>query len=509
MTARVTQTGFEALTRQSSSARVTQLGVEVLYKIPSIARVTQLGMEVLQGPEPKFLDYLFIPEGEGQSVTELDGHSSLGAVDAQAIDPTGDLRKLVTQYATGRKVRIIVGFPGENIGDFVTRHTMQLMSIDRDPKGRIHFWLAGLQRYLMKQAWTNGGPITLFPGMTATQPSGPAFAANPDPVSDKNPRYLQGNPIDIALVAMQNELGLGQSEGAPVASWQIYVPGNDATLINPNPYLDVPAMLALRDGQFAGCWFEFKITSSQDGKSWIEDQIWKPLGLYAIERADGKLSPKSMKSPATSSPFVLTDDNIIGTPATEHLPVVNVVNVTPGTDDGSQATPLEYIDEASDAVFNEQYNQDVQADGLRPARGAFLMGYLLSDKIFRRHAGSHAIPVPVYNVDAFLPALKIEVGDRATLTHRLMMDELTGGIGITAVECEVIDWQPHYPTQGARISLKLADTRFMKETTPYEIAPAGTPDWTSASAGQKAQYMFIASSSNGSMSDGTPGNAIF
>ena len=79
-------------------------------------------------------------------------------------------------------------------------------------------------------------------------PRGKASAANAYPTSDKNPRWLQGNPLDIYLVAMQNELGVGQDQSLPSSAWMRYTPGQDSSLINPNPYLDIPGILALRDG---------------------------------------------------------------------------------------------------------------------------------------------------------------------------------------------------------------------------------------------------------------------
>ncbi|HLI03142.1 MAG TPA: hypothetical protein VKU93_02625 [Terracidiphilus sp.] len=469
----------------------------------------QLGLIALRAspqlppPPPEVLPYLIIPSGESQTVNELDGHSSVGQIDAEAIDPTGDLRALAATPGTaGLTARVCLGFPNMNLQAFQTLHTMQLLSMDRSPEGLIRFHLADPQRFLMKQVWTSGGPSAWQPGDdTPPPPTTTAFMFNGWPVSDKNPRYVQGNPIDILLVACQNELGLGQDPSLPPNLWRMYSPGRDSTLINPNPWLDIPGALALRDGQFSGVRFEFKITSAQDGKQWIEDQILKPLGLYWVVRANGQLSLKSMKQPVSVSPFALNDDNIIGTPDTERWPIVNVLRVTPGTDD-SRPIPIELVDAASNAVFNQQYEQDVQADGLRYGWGAFLIAGLLADKVFRRHASN----TPVYSIQAFLAAVKVEVGDFVTLTHRLMLDLETGAIGVSNVLCEVIDRNPDY-SQG-RVVLKVADTRFMKFNTPAQIAPSGTPAWGSATAAQRAQYMFIASSS-GLNPDGSAANVIF
>jgi hypothetical protein len=460
-------------------------------------------MQDCTGPTPTYWPYLVIPSGAGQTVNELDGHSSVGQMDIQAIDPVGYLRSLAARTdVAGGRARFCMGFPGMALGEFTTMHTMQLLSMDRSPDGHVRFHLADPQRFLMKQAWVNGGPTAWQPGNDAPpQPSGQAFSNNGQPIGDRNPRYVQGNPIDILLVCCQNELGVGQASDTP-STWRLYRPGNDATLINPNRYLDVPGALALRDGQFSGVRFDFRLTAAQDGKQWIEEQILKPLGLYWVVRADGKLSLKSMKQPQSVNPLSLTDDNIIGTPDVERWPIVNVVQVTPGTDDASQAAPMEFVDETSDAVFNQQYEQDVQADGLRYGWGAFLIGELLADKIFRRHASN----TPVYSLEAFLSAVKVEVGDFVRLTHRLLLDLVSGTVGVYGVVCEVVDRNPDYSS--GRVRLKLADTRFMKFTRAVNIAPAGTPAWSSASGSQRLQYLYIANSS-GANPDGSAANTIF
>jgi len=76
------------------------------------------------------------------------------------------------------------------------------------------------------------------------------------------------------------------------------------------------------------------------------------------------------------------------------------------------------------------------------------------------------------------------------------------------VLCEVLDRQPDYAN--ATMEFKLLDTRPIEIGQPYQVAPAAgaIPAFGSATAGQKAQYMYIADSS-GLNADGTPGNPIF
>ncbi|HLW79359.1 MAG TPA: hypothetical protein VKU44_07145 [Terriglobia bacterium] len=475
------------------------------------------GLLLSASTDTQSLPYLIIPNGQSQSVSELDGASTLGRFDIQTIDPGGVLKSLAAQQnLIGKIAYFKLGFPGEALGDFVRLHTLQIVSTGFTSDGRLTFDCTDLQRFLQgAQLWLNGGPGPWVPYQTATAPTaGRAVLANAYPVSDANPRWLAGNPLDIYLAALQNELGVGQDPSLPESAWTIYIPGQDSTLINPNPYLDVPGILAMRNGPFSGDRFEFKITRPVDAKSWLEDEILKVLGLYTIVRADGRLSLKSMKPASTAQPVLaLNQKNIVGIPSSSRLPVVNVVTVRMSVDDSVRETAArQYTDEITfeqaDSIeeYQQEFKQQIEADGLRLNYGGNLRAFLLADRIFRRHA----FGTPVYEVTAFLSTVVVELGDLVWLNHPLVPDLLTGTVGLTNVVCEVIDRQPDY----ARGSMKfqLLDTRFTKLTRPFLIAPlaAHVPVYTSATAGQRSTYMFMSFSSTGGLNaDGTPGNTIF
>jgi hypothetical protein len=315
-------------------------------------------------------------------------------------------------------------------------------------------------------------------------------------------------------VAMQNELGVGQDESLPPTAWTLYVPGHDATLINPNPYLDVPGILALRDGAFSGDWFEFKITRPPSGKQWLEDQILKVLGLHTLVRADGRLTLKSMKSPASLRPsMALNEKNIVGIPQVSRLPVVNVVTVRMSTDDTDRETAarqyqdeITFVQASSVAQYRQQYQHQVESDGLRLTYGGMLRAFLPADRIFRRHA----FGTPQYRVKAFLSTAALELGDFVWLNHPLIPDFATGVMGLTDVICELTDRQPDY--EKGCMQFTLLDTRFVNLTAPHQIAPlvANVPPYASASVSQQGTYMFTTFAATGGLnSDGTPGYGIF
>ncbi|HUI42097.1 MAG TPA: hypothetical protein VL523_09020 [Terriglobia bacterium] len=486
------------------------------------------------------LDRMQIPQGPRQTVNELEGSSSVGAMTVKCIDPGGTLKQLAAQDSLiGQIVQFQMGFPSLSLGDFVTLHTLQISQVGSDSQGMITLTCSDVQRFIQgQQIWLSGGPLEWSPSQTAAAPVGPAVMANAFPVSDSNPRYVQGNPIDLLLAALQNELGVGQDPSLrssnyvlqqlipvysaqqrydpppPPPGWVLFAPGDDSTLISPNPYLDVDQFLSLRDSQFSGDFFEFVITRPIDGKQFIEDQILKVLGLYLIVGADGRLRLKPMKPfPYQTPVFNLTASNIVGISQTERQAIVNLLTMHMDVDNSGVSTAsrayqgqVSYEQQTSLQLYRQVYEQQVEATGLRTPYGAAMRSRGLADRVFRRHA----FAPPAYRVRAHLAALAVELGDLVSLTHPLLIDFRTGGRGVVNVVCEVIDRGPNY-AQGY-VEFSLLDTRFLNAATAYQIAPAtaNVPAWSEASPTERKQYMFIAQAAqNGTYADGTPGNTIY
>lgn len=370
-------------------------------------------------------------------------------------------------------------------------------------------------------------------GQTIQVPEPPArfaFISNQWPTLDGNPRYIYGNPIDAFLVALQNELGVGQDPSlppivtsdpnnpqnalvfAPNPAWQQYIPGDDSTLINPNPGLDVSSILAVRDYQASGRKFEWCVKRPVTAKSWIEQEIMKPLGLYMLVHNDGSIGLKSMGQPPSAAPVAVDANSIEGTPEQATIAVVNVVTVRGDVnDEGAYSAArvydaeLTFAQKQSLAVYLQEFSQSCESSGLRLAYDSYGVAYSLADRVFRRHGFS----TPEYAIGAHLNQVRLELGDSILLSHPLMLDyeSETGRLGIVNILCEIVDRQPDYSS--GKVTLKVWDTRFMKLAGVYKIAPLADaiPGWPSASAAQKAEYMFI-SFFPGFYSDGTPGNTI-
>jgi hypothetical protein len=487
---------------------------------------THPGLLLSLGNTPTLIPYLQIPQGASQRVNELEGQSSLGSMTVTCIDPNGTLKGLAAQdVLIGKMVRLKQGFPGMALGDFTTLQTMQISQVGQGTDGRITIQCADVQRFIQgMQIWLRGGPLWWAPGgPQAQQPVGASWLENGYAVSDQNPRYVAGNPIDIILAVLQNELGVGQDPAlltsnyvmqslAPVyqsqqnydplpppEGWAIYNPGQDSTLINPNPYIDVPGLLAFREGEFSGVWCDFVITRPIDGKQFIEEQILKPLGLYWIVRANGQLSLKTMKPPVEQMPaFAFSAKNILGIPQTQRQNIINLVTFQMDVQQGGVTTAarsyghqVSYEQQTSLKTYRQVFEQQIQSTGLRVARGGMMLSRLLADRIFRRHA----FEPPIYKFAAQLATLPVELGDYVWLSHPKILDLKTGKLGLSNVVCEVLDKQPNYTR--ATVDFSLLDTRFINISPPYQIAAAADniPDWNNATAQEQAQYMFISPSS--------------
>jgi len=459
-------------------------------------------------------------------------------MEIRCIDPSGVLHTLAAQEELiGQVVTFSMGFPGSSLGDFVPLHRMQISEIGFDGDGRVILKAQDLKRFAQGAfLWANGGPGEYLPGQKRVpadaQLAGAQWLANSYPVSNDNPRWISGHPLDILLAALQNELGVGQdlalsaeveagSTGALTVAanpfWAKYVPGwgtvsagpgvapvsgDPATLINPNPYVDVAGVTALRDGMFSGDWFEFKITSPQQARSWLEDQILKPLGLVMVVTASGQITLKPMKNPVNQTPvFSLTARNIVGIPEVRLAPVVNALSYRLDADDTSTNTSARTYDttvtmlqQASYNLFRYLYNHQVEAAGLRTSRGGTLRGFLLGDQLFRRYG----FATPIYEVTTQLGALQPELKDWVSLTHPFLPDYIGGGRGVTNIPCEIIGRAPDYASGQVRFTLM--DMRRTGTTSPYEIVPSASlvlPPYSQATPEQQETYFFITPSTNG------------
>lgn len=456
---------------------------------------------------------------------------------------SNDLVSLASDNIADTRVVTIIGWDAS--GTVLLEEAITLGGASQITSVNIFSFIVSIYANIASAQWTvnirqgfNGvsrGTIprghTVIGGAVEPPTKPPTFLDNGYPVSDQNPRFISGNPIDILIATLQNEMGLGQvvppllsvqtggGNGTGPAgfginpSWVFYVTESPNELLSesstfglifPNSRVDINALLALRNTDFAADRFEFKFNSSVGGKSWMEEQLMKVMGLYWITKANGQLTPKTMKQRANPTFSAIDDRQIIGIPQYDRWPVINIIQCTvPKSVDGDETVTLTFAQQASLDRYKNTYVHSINADGLRLGLGGYTRLYLLVNRIFNRHA----FATPVYTFTTFIRNFIWELGDHFLLSHPLLLDLETGTLGITDVLCEIVERQPDYAN--GTVTFKVADTRFMSISNgAFEIAQDGAvASYPFANFIQQGQYLFI-SNSTGKYTTNIPANQI-
>src|SRR5579884_3739167 len=447
--------------------------------------------------------FMKVPQGVHQSIQQLQGQSSIGALEIDVIDGGG----FMTAFASGgklvgRRLKLSVGYPGMNSSDFVTVATQEIEGVEVLANGAgLRLDCQDLNRYAKSQIFTSGD-------------DGAA-------VSNQHPRTLLANPLDILLIVIQNELGLGQAPLLDPSAWKLYDPAQwdstfttNPTLINPNPFLDVDTVLFYRNGIFSGYLFEFVFTQPVEAKQFLEFEIFHPLGGYAVILADGRLSPRFFVPPYSFAGLAsLNERNITALPNVKSSPLINQVTFRMDYDGSKFQTELLFLCAPSLQQFGLAGENIIESKGMRLARGGASLAGITANRIFARYSGVNPVTgsprggAPSLSLVSQFMNLTIEAGDFVYFSHPQLPNLETGTRGIYNRIMEVVDKQPNY-AQG-KMAYQLLDTGWMGTKVLSRIAPQGTPAWSSASTAQRERYIFLSQEASQTYSDGTPGKTVF
>lgn len=447
--------------------------------------------------------YLKIPQGVQQTIRQLDGQGSVGALEIDAIDVNGYLTALVSGgKLEGRRVALAVGYPGMSTTDFVTVATQEIEAVQTlaDTTGYT------LQcRDLTRSAKTN------------------IFTVGDDglPVSKSDLRTVVANPMDVALIVFQNELGFGQTPSTPESSWMLFDPNQwdatgttNPTLIDPNPYLDLETILFYRNGIFAGLLLDFTFDRPVEAKQFLEYEIFHALGGYMVVLADGSISPRFFLPPSSFlGLFAFNDTNLTALPKIERQPIINQVAYRLDYDGSQFQTELFFLDATSIQQFGLVGEQIIESKGVTTVFGGITLAGLTATRLFRRYAGFDPVTgapnggAVILTVTSQFMTLTVEVGDYVFVSHPLLPNFETGRRGVYNRIFEVIEKQPNY--QQGSMTYRLLDTGWMSAKTLSQIAPSGTPAFTQATSAEQAQFMFICENSTGTYSNGAAGKTLF
>jgi hypothetical protein len=501
-------TGSDGLLSYSLASRALPWEIAVRKTVSSTAWfwLTALRNDILLATSSLDLGRhpcLKIPQGVHQSIQQLQGQSSIGALEIDAIDSGGYMTALASGgKLTGRRLTLSVGYPGMNSTDFVTIATQEIEGVEVLPAGGgLRLDCQDLNRYAKSQIFVTGD-------------DGSA-------VSKQHPRTLIANPMDVIPTVIQNELGLGQSSLLEPSAWKLYDPAQwdsdnstNPTLINPNAYLDVDQVLFYRNGIFAGYLFNFEFEQPVEAKQFLEFEILHPLGGYAVVLADGRMSPRFFVPPYSFAGLAsLNERNITALPGVKPDPLINQVTFRMDYDGSKFQTELLFLSAPSLQQFGLAGEDIIESKGVKLERGGASLASITANRIFQRYGGMDPVTgslrggAPTLSVTSQFMNLTIEAGDYVYFSHPLLPNLEAGTRGIYNRIMEVVDKQPNY-TRGS-MAYQLLDTGWMGSKALPRIAPQGTPAWSAASSAQRERYMFLSKESTRTYSDGAPGKTVF
>jgi hypothetical protein len=501
-------TAGDGLLSYSLASRALPWGMAVRKTLPATAWfwLTAARNDILLATSSSDLGrhpFMKVPQGVHQSIQQLQGQSSIGALEIDVIDGGGFMTGLASGgKLVGRRLTLSVGYPGMNSSDFVTVATQEIEGVELLPNGAgFRLDCQDLNRYAKSQIFTVGDDGA--------------------PVSNQHPRTLLANPMDVLLMVIQNELGLGQSPLLDPSAWKLYDPAQwdstfttNPTLINPNPFLDIGTVLFYRNGIFAGYLFEFVFTQPVEAKQFLEFEIFHPLGGYAVILADGRMSPRFFIPPYSFAGLAsLNERSITALPSVKPSPLINQVTFRMDYDGSKFQTELLFLCAPSLQQFGLAGENIIESKGMRLVRGGASLAGITANRIFQRYAGVNPVTgsprggAPTLSVTSQFMNLTIEAGDFVYFSHPLLPNLETGTRGTYNRIMEVIDKQPSY-AQG-KMAYQLLDTDWMGAKALSRIAPQGTPAWSVASTAQRQRYMFLSQEASESYSDGTAGKTVF
>lgn len=406
-----------------------------------------------------------LPSGISQQISDLQGSATLGSMVFTVVDLNRQLLPLLaTKQWYGAAANVQVGFAGLTYpADYLPYMTGNVLSIV--PTADHTGWtitVADKKRTLITQAYTIGDD-----GIS--------------PVGKNNPRTLAGNPLDLVLDLLQNELGIASSD------------------------VDTAAIAALRNGRFSATRMLFSLTSSVSAMSFLEQELLQPNGLFHFARYSGAISIADILSPPVPLTLALslTKGAIIGMPTFRPATIYNCVEFDLDYDGSNYRDTKIFVDDDSVAKFQLQSPLKIQSQGMRTnLQGASRAG-ITARRIFLRYAGGPANQITLRVGGLY--AITAEVGDYIEMSHDQLENLDSGTLGWNNRVGLVLNVQPSWAQ--ATTTLDVLDiTNELR--APYVYAPDGTPVWASASSSQKATYMFMANSSE-QQSDGTSAAGVF
>lgn len=405
----------------------------------------------------------------GGAVQPHSGRTQIRAGSFAFSDQDGDITEWLSTDRRGSVVTIELGYHDVDESDYMTIFKGIVVGYSWQ-HGAWSFTCNDLRRTVKK---------TVFTGATED-----------DPVV-----ITTENPVDIALRVLTST-GNGTN-----GDYDDY----DATdgLGIDEALIDVTGFETVRDDDYPLDSWTFSVVEPAEALEWIENEICRVLGIYLVTLADGRLSCRKVKPPLLADdPIALTESNIVAISVYSDLAdLVNEISWSWDYDVTDEEFDHEaiYLDSDSLTAYGTTKGLDIVSHAEYPSVSA--------TRIARRNAGvfaRYATPYPRIKVTTHLSTNQIDEGTVVVLSHPNVPNIATGTRGVSSDDplvCEVLS--ASCDVLHGKISLDLLVTPWSYGKRYARIAPAGTPDATSATEAQKRRYGFIGRAADNKINAGT------
>lgn len=334
----------------------------------------------------------------------------------------------------------------------------QTVAVEAGKAYEVAFTLAGSPLYLVLGSSADGSELLTqsFSGgvhrVTVTSPTptisvkfhlgGSSGLSYIDDVSLRRPDVVESGPIpsDSAAGLTYRRAGRAGVHDLFNGSWSVAMPAG---------FIDVPGLEALRDERFPTTRMRFLLNGPEDGKDFLEREIWKPLNAYPFITQDGAYSARVYEGRAGTAGATLDEDQIIGwTWQGGEERIINQVEVQYDWNEGIAPNTFglrqRYTGSASVEKYGRRPPFKLASKGWHTAhaiqgdldRWAFELLQRFSDAAPRLQLivryGQHVV----------------DVGDTVAVTHPRIPNRATGARGLMAEPFQVRDVRPMFGAEG-------------------------------------------------------------
>ncbi len=301
---------------------------------------------------------------------------------------------------------------------------------------------------------------------------------------------LRGHPMDIARWVMLST-GTGTNTGGGT-NYDI-LPARHG-LAMPWKFIDIASSkstsFASAKAALGGVVFEFQIGEKENGRDFLSHEINKTCNLLPIVYGDGREGVAVFQPPeADAGLFEFNADVIIDGSAHPTNNEERIYNECRWQYDWD---PIErkfralkiYTDPISPTKYGRVYPMPFEAKGLR----SLLSGETIAISHSQRFLTRFSEPPIEIEAEGSWATLGVEVGDLVTFSSRRCKDPKTGEPGMGPVTVQVTGKAMDFDRGVMRFRFQYAFANFKYGRIP----PYGTPNYSSASAAQRAAYVFAA-----------------